>query len=326
MNPPPLSVAMPVHNALPFLDEAIASILRQSFADFEFVILDDGSTDGSGEALRRWAEKDKRIRLIASETKVGPVASSNRVVAEARAPLVARMDADDVAHPERLARQMDLIRAEPGTVLVGSIYDTIDGSGRRVRPADYARLSRQSVFAPLAHPTILFRRDAFDRAGGYRDEAARWEDIDLYLRMAREGRILVVAQPLISVRVSNANTRLSATPGELEEAMDRMYRTVGLSRPKADGRGKLLPHSFLAGGSIRLWNGQRPRMLGPLWRRGALRPDLATARMLVWAAWADLSPRSLRLFLKALVTVKNRSARRRIGAAPYVEWKPARPA
>jgi glycosyltransferase involved in cell wall biosynthesis len=326
MSAPQLSVVMPVHNALPFLDEAVASILGQSFKDFEFVILDDGSTDGSAEALARWAAKDARIRLVSSPANLGPVASSNRVAAEARAPLVARMDADDVADPDRLALQMALIRDDPGVVMVGSIYETIDGSGRRVRPADYARLSRESAFAPFAHCTILYRRDAFERAGGYREPAARWEDVDLYLRMAKEGRILVVAKPLVGVRVSGANSRLGAADGELEEAMDRMYRTVGASRPNKGGRGKLLPRSFLPGGSIRLWSGERPRMLGPLWRRGALRPDVATARMLVWAAWADLSPRSLRLFLKALVTVRNQSARRRIGGAPYVEWRPPRSA
>ena len=154
---PRLSVVMPVHNALPYLDEAIESILRQTFADFEFVILDDGSTDGSSEALRGWARRDPRIRLVRSGTRLGPAGSSNRVVAEAQGPIVARMDADDVAHPERLKNQLTLLEAEPDAVLIGSLWDVIDESGRKVRVADRSRLLRVSPFAPFAHPTIMCR-------------------------------------------------------------------------------------------------------------------------------------------------------------------------
>jgi len=99
---PPVSVVMPVHNAGAYLDGAVRSILGQTFSDFEFVILDDGSTDGSLERLRRWAKEDGRIRLIENERRSGAAASSNRVARAASAPLVARMDADDIAEPERL--------------------------------------------------------------------------------------------------------------------------------------------------------------------------------------------------------------------------------
>src|SRR6267143_6361753 len=112
MNPtanPSLSVVMPVHNALPFLDESIKSILEQSLSDFEFVILDDASTDGSLARLREWARRDQRINLHESKTRLGLAGSSNAVVAKARAAIVARMDADDIAHPDRLKRQWEII-------------------------------------------------------------------------------------------------------------------------------------------------------------------------------------------------------------------------
>src|SRR6185312_17087211 len=98
---PSISVVMPVHNAFPFLNESIKSILEQTLKDFEFVILDDSSTDRSAELLREWSLRDKRIHLHQSKKPLGLAASSNAVVARACAPLVARMDADDIAHPDR---------------------------------------------------------------------------------------------------------------------------------------------------------------------------------------------------------------------------------
>lgn len=319
---PPLSVVMPVHNALPWLDESVTSILAQSFSDFEFVILDDGSTDGSSERLRSWAERAPRIRLVRGEQRLGAAGSSNAVVAEARAPLVARMDADDIAHPDRLARQIALMEEEPRVVLTGTLSDVIDAKGRRVRGADHARLLRRSRFAPFGHSSIMFRREAFDRAGGYRAEAERWEDIDLYLRIARQGGIAVIPEPLTTVRLSGASTRLTAGLDRFEASMDKMQRAVEARPDDPPPATSLRPGAFVASGSALLWSGHRPWVLRRLLKRGELRPDAESARALIWAAWADLSPASLRLALRALLRVRNRVARRRIGGARWVEWRP----
>ncbi|HWS55242.1 MAG TPA: glycosyltransferase family A protein, partial [Pyrinomonadaceae bacterium] len=98
-NEPRLSVVMPVRNGRAFLDECVRSVLAQTFRDFEFVILDDASDDGTTELLREWARRDARIRVVESARPLGLSGSSNAVVRASRAPLVARMDADDVAHP-----------------------------------------------------------------------------------------------------------------------------------------------------------------------------------------------------------------------------------
>src|SRR6266850_1923969 len=102
---PLISVVMPVHNALPFLDESIKSILKQTLSDFEFVILDDASTDGSVERLREWSRHDPRIHLHESKQSLGLSGSSNAVISKTRAPIIARMDADDIAHPYRFILQ-----------------------------------------------------------------------------------------------------------------------------------------------------------------------------------------------------------------------------
>src|SRR4051812_33559566 len=104
--PQRVSVVMPVHNALPYLDAAVESILSQTFDAFEFVILDDASTDGSTDRLRQWVSRDARIRLLEEKHNLGPALSSQRVASAATAPLVARMDADDISHPARLKEQM----------------------------------------------------------------------------------------------------------------------------------------------------------------------------------------------------------------------------
>jgi glycosyltransferase involved in cell wall biosynthesis len=329
-----LSVVMPVHNALPYLEEAIESIVAQSFADFEFVILDDGSTDGSGAVLDAWAAREPRIRLVRSERRLGPAGSSNRVVAEARTPLVARMDADDIAHPERLERQIRLFEAEPDAVLIGTLWDVIDERGRRVRAADRSRLLRESPFAPFSHPTIMFRREAFDRVGGYRKEADRWEDVDLYLRFAEAGRILVLAEPLVSVRHSHVSTRLRDGRDAFEKAMHLMYCCLAdyvrgkdytpiLMGPHGPEEGeKLVLPSFITCGSPLVWAGQRPHAFSGVTRRGLLRWNRGSATALAWAAWADLSPRTLRAFLQAYLKIRNRAARRALGSARWVEWKP----
>lgn len=315
---PELSVVMPVHNQLRFIDASVESILGQSFRNFEFVILDDGSTDGSVERLRHWAAQDDRIRLIENVRCSGPVPSSNRVVAESRAPLIARMDGDDVAHPDRLRRQIILLRERPEAILVGSLSDTVDAEGRQLRPADWSCLLRHSQLPPYAHSTILFRREAFGRAGGYRSEAARWEDIDLSRRMAEFGPILVIAEPLLSVRISDLSSRLRVDESELDQAMDAMYRTI-MDRP-ADARRRLLPDSFVPVGSLHVWQGQKPRVLARLLSQGAIGLDWTSARVLIWSAWADFSPRSLRQALRWLAALRNRIARRRLKGETAVPW------
>src|SRR4051794_24175094 len=133
---PQLSVVLPVRDAMPYLPESVDSILGQTHRDFEFVILDDASTDGSSEYLARQAAADARIRLHRSEAPLGAVAVGNRAVALTSAPLVARMDGDDVSEPTRFERQLEVLAAKPDAVLVGTLADGIDAAGRRVRGRD----------------------------------------------------------------------------------------------------------------------------------------------------------------------------------------------
>lgn len=321
---PRLSVVMPVRDAGPYLDEAIASILGQTLGDFEFVIRDDGSTDGSTEALRRWAERDPRIRLFEGREPLGPAESSNWVVRQASAPVVARMDADDISHPDRLRRQLAALDAHPDAVLVGTLWEGIDTKGRKVRPRDRWRIARSGALAPFPHGSIMFRRDAFERAGGYRRESNFWEDADLYVRMSAVGRLLVLPDALYLHRSSDLSTRLTSPSKEVEHAVDRMYRTLeDRGAAPAAASGKVLPKVFVSIGSTRLWAGASPAVLSRLWKRAALRLDGESLAVLVWALWGTASPKSLRLALRTVIRARDFTVRNRYRDGEPCVWRPA---
>ena len=331
-----VSVVMPVHNALPYLDEAVRSILGQSYSNFEFVILDDASTDGTTERLREWAARDRRIRLYEGERNLGPAASSNFVVEKARTALIARMDADDVSHPERLRDQVNLLRSQPDVGLVGSLCEILDGRGRVIRGPDEWRLDSESWFAPFPHGSIMFRRDAFDRIGGYREQCVFWEDQDLFLRIAGETRILTIGRPLYQHRQSQISTRLVQDQDRVERAVDLMYRCLkrldggqpydDLLRGGMASGDKRHPRVFISLGSLQLWAGGKPRLFRRVLRHGRLGFDMASIATLVWTLWASASPSTLRSFMRLLANLRNRMS----GTAardPAAEWKvPREPA
>lgn len=334
MTTPHLSVVMPVHNAQPWLKEAAQSILKQSFVDFELIVLDDASNDDSLAMLRELATGDRRIRVLESHRRLGPVESSNLVVENARAQIIARMDADDRAHSQRLEKQMGQFFTCRAAVLVGTLGETIDARGRRIRPADYGRLLHSTELAPFPHSSVMFRKDAFVRAGGYRVGTDFWEDIDLYLRMAEQGRILVLPEPLMAIRQTGRSTRFTEGHQKLHEAMDLMQRCLAAYRGGRDyaplltanvgkQNSKLSPEAFLSGASSLLWAGRRPNVLGPMLGSARLLPNRRHMMLLAWAVAADAAPKLLRFALRALLKWRNLRASRLLRDPGPIEWQPA---
>ena len=306
---------MPVFNALPHLDKAIESILGQTLADFEFVILDDASTDGSAERLREWATKDLRIRLIEAVENLGPALSSDRVARAARTPIVARMDGDDLSHPDRLRRQLELLRARPDVGLVGSLCDVLDSNGCKIRGPEYWRLERNSLLVPFAHGAMMYRQSVFERAGGYRQACEFWEDQDLVTRMSAISKVMVIPDSLYQVRQWAKSTRSTSAQERLEQALDVMYGSLDhlqrdesydhllLGRPGAHV--KCDPRVFVSLGSVILWAGGRPRLFRRLLKRAKLSFELKSLSAIVWTAWASISPGTLRPFLLMLLAARN---------------------
>lgn len=327
---PPVSVVMPVHNALPYLDAAVESILGQTFGNFEFVILDDASIDGSTQALRMWASRDHRIRLIEEPRNLGPAGSSERVARAAAAPIVARTDADDICYPTRLAEQLDVLRRFPDVGVVGGLCDMIDDVGRKTRSAQLWRLRQLGSIPPFGNGPMMYRRDVFERVGGYREECELWEDHDLLLRMSAITKIMVVPHAIYQIRQSPVSTRYSSEQHRLERALDLMYRCrtrLDQNRKYDDLLGsppaasaKMDPRVFVSMGSILLWAGGRPRLFERLIRCGKLGVNLTSLMALVWTAWASLEPRSLRAFIRSILYVRNRYASAMVPTDGPVLW------
>ncbi|MXO87459.1 glycosyltransferase [Altererythrobacter aestuarii] len=205
--PPALSVAMSVYNGERFLAEAIESILAQSFTDFEFLILDDGSSDGTADIIRRYAGQDQRIRPIIRENR-GLIVSLNQLLALARAPIVARMDADDNSRPSRFETQLRFLAENPDHGVVGSWSQDMDENGSlflskgREHPVTHEQFEHNMAHGgPLfCHPAVMYRRDLVLAQGGYHAAFRHCEDLDLWLRLASVTRLANIPERLIQYR------------------------------------------------------------------------------------------------------------------------------
>jgi len=218
MPAPTISVLLPCFDAEATLPAAVESIRAQTFEDWELILVDDGSTDGSAAVAALLAREDPRVRVI-TQPHSGIVGALAAASAEARAPFLARMDADDVAHPERFAKQLQCMADDERIGLCGTQVRMVGGQigyGRRRYEAWINALLTHEAMArelfvecPIPHPTFLMRRDAFEEVGGYQDRG--WaEDYDLCMRLFEAGaRFGKVAEPLLDW--TESATRLSMT-------------------------------------------------------------------------------------------------------------------
>jgi glycosyltransferase involved in cell wall biosynthesis len=233
---------MPVYNGARYLAEAVESILAQTHRDFEFVIVDDGSTDASPAMLDAYARRDARVRIVRRPNS-GIVGALNDAIAESRAPLLARMDADDVALPDRLAKQVAYLREHPGCVALGARVTGIDPYGCVLFESEH-KLAHDEIDAELlngvgwaiVHPVSMLRRAAVERVGGYRTEWQYVEDLDLFLRLAETGKLANLPDRLLRYRqhTESINRTRAAQQALLADACVRAaYRRRG--RPVPDG-------------------------------------------------------------------------------------------
>lgn len=204
---PMLSVLMPVYNAEPYVGEAIESVLRQSFADFEMIIVDDHSTDSSARIIRGYADRDPRIVLLSNDSGKGLVSALNFGLSRARGRWVARFDADDVCDPERFHVQIDFLAKNPEVAVVGSDFSTF-GRGHPssviAHPRNPLEVSYKFTWnTRLGHPTVIFDRRSVATMGGYPDRSA--EDFALFSRMSMDFRISNVPQVLLQYRLHDRN-------------------------------------------------------------------------------------------------------------------------
>lgn len=201
---------MAVYNGARFLDHAINSIRGQTYGDFEFIIVDDGSTDATSTILSGHAGADPRIRILSQENR-GLIESLNRGFAAATGKYIARMDADDLAKPYRLERQLDFLTENPGIALVGGAIEVIDTEKQvldTIRLPSHPELVRhhmRKLGCALAHPTVLFRRSILTEVTGFRKAYRYAEDYDLWLRMLEKFDLANIEDVLLSYRRHSAS-------------------------------------------------------------------------------------------------------------------------
>jgi glycosyltransferase involved in cell wall biosynthesis len=208
-----LSILLPVYNGMQWLEEAVDSVLFQSYPHWELLAIDDGSTDGSKEVLDRYAAGDDRIRVL-SHPNWGMGASLNHAIEEASHDWLVRMDADDVMLPHRLERQVAFIQANPDVGVASCLVEYIDGTGNVIGKYTSELTTREAyiqqrdanVLIGFHHPGVIMRRDLVREVGGYRPEYWSADDLDLWNRIAElDTMILVQPEYLMQYRVHGSS-------------------------------------------------------------------------------------------------------------------------
>ncbi len=201
---PAVTVLMPVYNAAAYLPGAIDSILAQTFGDFEFLAIDDGSTDASPQILAAYAERDPRIRLVRNAANMGLARSLNRGLGLARGNYIARMDADDISMPDRLAQQLAFMESHPPVGVCGAWVQKIGQRGGVERyPTDNVNIRCHLLFKDvLAHPTVMMRRTLFTRHGLAYDRVYEpADDYDLWVRATQHTDLANIPRVLLHYRM-----------------------------------------------------------------------------------------------------------------------------
>lgn len=200
---PKISVLLPVYNGQPYLRQAVESVLNQTFANFELLIIDDGSTDQSRTVVNQFS--DPRIKIIINPVNQGLTHVLNLGLRIAQGEYIARMDADDICRHQRLEKQLNFMQNNPEVALVGSWAEIIDDRdkiiGYRRPPIDPQILKFNLLFFnPLIHSSIFFRKEAVAKAGGYNESYKRAQDYELYSRLIRRNTLAVIPEHLLRYR------------------------------------------------------------------------------------------------------------------------------
>ncbi|MBW4467659.1 MAG: glycosyltransferase [Pegethrix bostrychoides GSE-TBD4-15B] len=204
--PPRVSVMMAVYNSERYLAQAVESVLKQTLRELELIIIDDGSTDGSLAILQQYAAQDPRVRLSHRENR-GIPQTRNELLHLATAELLAVMDSDDVALPDRLEQQVTFLQAHPEVVCLGSAFELIDAQNRRITslpvPLEDAEIQPQILagHAAIFQPCAMMRRDAVQQVGGYSLAMTQAEDLDLWLRLGEIGKLANLPESLVKYRL-----------------------------------------------------------------------------------------------------------------------------
>lgn len=219
-----VSVILCVYNDERFVRQAVKSLLTQTYRDFELLIVDDASTDGTHGILEEFAREDRRIHVLTNSTNLGLTKSLNIALREAHSELVARMDADDIALPHRLEKQLAFLESHPDIDIVGTAYEWLDESGQVIgrpnvitNPDDIHRVLPRTN--PLLHSSVMIRRTALERASGYDESFRRAQDYDLWLRLSHMHHFANLPEVLMQKRLAKGMISFASERAQLRCAV-----------------------------------------------------------------------------------------------------------
>jgi hypothetical protein len=300
---PKVSVVMAVYNGERYVRQAVESVLAQTFRDFEFIILDDGSTDGTLGILREF--DDPRIRIIRNERNEGLTRCLIKGCGEARGKYVARMDADDVSYPERFKKQVEFLEANEEYALVGTWCEYIDSDGRARKVCGYPcsdEAIREDiwVYNPFAHASIMFVREAIEKSGGYRELFRYSQDYDLWFRVLEKYKGANLGERLHGFRYHRASITFQRL--HLQNCFADLAREFARMRQETGADLIVLGAVAETEARIRSW---LPKGLGS---RMNIRSECALQLLDFMVSWGKVSD----LFALWVAAVCNNPANRRV--------------
>lgn len=276
---------MAVYNELPYLNEAIESVLHQTYGDFEFIIIDDGSTDGSTAVLQRYADRDERIRLVERENR-GLTPSLNQGLRMANGEYIARMDGDDICLPNRFGLQVKYLDVHPKCVLAGGGVIPIGADGNRITQGPQAPKQGNAAYLrmeyehedidealltgkwTLVHPSVMMRKRALEEVGMYRGKYVDAEDRDLFLRLAEVGILANLRENVLKYRCH---------PGQVSnQSVEQRYWSKRARRAAHRRRGRALPSELRLPAIARSAAGKELKKLGLYHLAVRLLPEVIT--------------------------------------------------
>jgi len=231
-NLPLVSVIIPAHNAGKFITETIESILRQTYKNLELMIVNDGSTDNTADVIKQFLKKDKRVCWISYQMNRGESAAANLGFFVAKGDYIARMDADDIAHPERIAKQIDFLEKNPDYIVVGTQAHIIDGEGEiigeKVFPTTHDEIYQSyGVLHPMLHPSIMVRRSLLPRRNKLWAEKLEPND-DYYtlFELLHRGKFANLPEKLMYYRMHEHNKSLQRIKRKFLNSIRIRFRAV----------------------------------------------------------------------------------------------------
>ncbi|MHA2284076.1 MAG: glycosyltransferase family 2 protein [Promethearchaeota archaeon] len=239
-NDPKISVIMSVYNGENYLSEAVDSILNQTFKDFEFIIINDGSTDGTGAILESY--NDPRIVLVNQE-HIGLTKSLNKGIALAKGQYIARQDADDISLNKRLENQLEFLKKNKNVALLGTAAEIIDERGKYLQtikfPCEHSSIQKEITnYNSFIHGSVVFKRQCFFELEGYREFFLTSQDYDLWLRFIEKFEVANLSNPLYKHRITLDSVTLKKTI--LQKKMGKFAKQLAKARKKGINEDSLI--------------------------------------------------------------------------------------